>query len=79
MPDIKGSGTLPSVRSDNYGLSGTYAFKRSIFTGTSYCSYGKPGQGDWNFQFYASDSNSIYGSSETVQPPTIALIVQIKY
>lgn len=29
--------------------------------------------------FDASKSNSIYGSSETVQPPAICLIPQIKY
>ena len=29
--------------------------------------------------FDASRLNSIYGSSETVQPPTLALIPQIKY
>lgn len=29
--------------------------------------------------FDASTSNSIYGRSDTVQPPTFALIAQIKY
>lgn len=32
-----------------------------------------------SFSFNASLSNSIYGSSETVQPPAIVLIPQIKY
>ena len=30
-------------------------------------------------KFNASESNAIYGSSETVQPPAICLIPQIKY
>lgn len=33
----------------------------------------------WNIDFDASDSNPIYGASETVQPPAIALNVFIKY
>ena len=47
------------------------------------------GAGDWDghggaqvantIKFNASSSNSIYGASATVQPPTIALIAQIKY
>lgn len=31
------------------------------------------------FNFNASRSSSIYGASTTVQPPTIALIPQVKY
>ena len=31
------------------------------------------------FQFKASNSNAIYGNSNTVQPPAISLIAQIKY
>lgn len=49
---------------------------------------GRPAQGDlssskvraWcGFEFDASRSNSIYGSSQTVQPPAILLIPQIKF
>lgn len=39
-------------------------------------------QTDWSFsnlRFDASQSNSIYGNSTTVQPPAITLIPQIKY
>lgn len=31
------------------------------------------------YTFAASNSNSVYGNSDTVQPPAIALIPQIKY
>ena len=33
----------------------------------------------YKVKFDASDSNPIYGASETVQPPAITLIAQIKY
>lgn len=32
-----------------------------------------------NLTFNASTANSIYGNSETVQPPTLQLIPQIKF
>ena len=32
-----------------------------------------------NLEFDASRSNAIYGSSDTVQPPALSLIPQIKY
>ena len=33
----------------------------------------------WNLKFDASKSNAIYGNSDTIQPPAIVLIPQIKY
>lgn len=33
----------------------------------------------WNIKFNALYSNSIYGKSLTVQPPTLQMIAQIKY
>lgn len=36
-------------------------------------------RGGINWKFDASRSNPIYGASETVQPPAISLIAQIKY
>ena len=35
--------------------------------------------GTFKINFKASDSNSIYGASNTVQPPTLSLLPQIKY
>lgn len=35
--------------------------------------------GTFKINFKASDSNSIYGASNTVQPAAITLIAQIKY
>ena len=34
---------------------------------------------DRNITFDASESNSIYGASQTVQPPALSLIPQIKF
>lgn len=34
---------------------------------------------DLNITFDASESNSIYGASQTVQPPALSLIPQIKF
>ena len=36
-------------------------------------------QGWCRYQFKASRSNSIYGAADTVQPPAIVLIPQIRY
>lgn len=30
-------------------------------------------------EFYASDSNAIYGGNTTVQPPALSLLPQIRY
>ena len=37
-----------------------------------------PGSTD-NVSFNAADSNAIYGASDTVQPPSLQLLPQIKY
>ena len=37
------------------------------------------GSGEGGFIFDASLSNKIYGNSDTVQPPAIVLIPQVKY
>ena len=33
----------------------------------------------WNLQFKASYSNKIYGNSETIQPPALSLMLQIRF
>ena len=35
--------------------------------------------GTFKINFKASDSNNIYGAATTIQPPTMALIPQIKF
>ena len=40
--------------------------------------YGSGGP-TYDIIFNAADSNSIYGASDTVQPPSLSLIPQIKY
>lgn len=54
--------------------SGAFSYKELC-----HAVYGGAGISMWNTSFDASQSNSIYGSSTTVQPPAIQLIPQIKY
>ena len=37
------------------------------------------GEVPWIYTFNAANSSPIYGNSDTIQPPAIALIPQIKY
>lgn len=53
----------------------TYPFASTAFTGSS----GATDNSVKNVDFKASNSNSIYGNSNTVQPPAITLIPIIKY
>lgn len=79
IPNITGEVRIPSARTSGNGLAGTGAFSKSNFQGTAFCEYGGSGQGDWRGEFDASLSNAIYGTSDTVQPPALQLISQIKY
>ena len=57
------------------------AFKRD--TTASYPTYALPGSGahfgTFKIDFSASQSNSIYGNSATVQPPALTCLICIKY
>ena len=84
LPNITGGN---GVGWENYRMfqiretENTGAFKIIQRTGGAWQGYGDSGQS--NIQgalgFDASRSNSIYGTSETVQPPAFSLIPQIKY
>lgn len=54
------------------------AFTRSYASGGSSATNGTNGFTNW-LSFNASNSNSIYGNSETVQPPALTMLPVIKY
>ena len=81
LPEISGISSGSNTYSLNLSQSGAFRFT----TGTFPSNYGAldGGSGSVNntegVQFAASFSNSIYGSSTTVQPPALTMIYCIKY
>ena len=76
LPNI--SGTLPNVGlgigGNNHNGSGAFSYTHTAFSrdlGEGY-SYGTVG-------FDASRSSAIYGATNTVQPPALSLIPQIRF
>jgi hypothetical protein len=73
---------LPNIEGTVGGSLGFFASANGAFSATS-------ASKDWNgtggktakntFDFNASRSNSIYGNSDTVQPPAITVVWIIKY
>ena len=80
LPDISGTLTIPGGATTlANGLPKSGAFNQSHSTGSSFSEFGASGLGDVSIVFAASDSNTIYGSSDTVQPPALILLPQIRY
>ena len=77
LPNILGSFQETANRmyfNGNYtGALKAMNYDRSTLQGT------EGGNGDGGFIFDASLSNTIYGKSDTVQPPALQLIPQIRY
>ena len=77
LPNIQGSFRETANRmyfNGNYtGALKGMNYDRSTLQGT------ESGNGDGGFIFDASLSNKIYGKSDTVQPPALQLIPQIRY
>ena len=61
-----------------YSLNAAGAFSESYTNGSSAPS-SISSAGDAQIYFYASSYNSIYGSSDTVQPPAIKVRVKTRY
>lgn len=76
LPNIQGTLTGLAYRNNYYGV-GTGVFSTSRSGGQS--SLTLDGVANDLINFNATNSNSIYGASNTVQPPAIVLIPQIKY
>ena len=70
LPNIIGSANINSTSGSASGAF-YYTNRANGAGGDNYSQY--------NLQFNASRSSSIYGASSTVQPPAICLIPQIKY
>lgn len=70
LPNIIGSA---NINSTSGSASGAFYFtnNRKGADGNDYAQY--------DLQFNASRSSSIYGASNTVQPPALQLITQIKF
>lgn len=76
LPNIMGTLTGLAYRNNHFGV-GTGVFSTSRSGGGSALTL--DGIGNDLINFNATNSNSIYGASNTVQPPAIVLIPQIKY
>lgn len=76
LPNIMGTLTGLAYRNNYFGV-GTGVFSTSRSGGKSALTL--DGTGNDLIGFNATNSNSIYGASNTVQPPAIVLIPQIKY
>lgn len=76
LPNIMGTLTGLAYRNNYFGV-GTGVFSTSRSGGGSALTL--DGTGNDLIRFNATNSNSIYGASNTVQPPAIVLIPQIKY
>ena len=74
LPNIEGTQNIA------YGVlrnsSGAFSWET---TGSGNCPAYPSNQVEWQLQFDASDSNSIYGNSTTVQPPAACVRFMIKY
>lgn len=77
LPNITGSfvpGSVPGTHAQYC----TGAFRGISGTGKTVCSLVNKNAEDYGFDFNASKSNSIYGNSDTVQPPAVCLHYIIK-
>lgn len=71
LPNLTGTFSAYSYSADTSGIVSATATDRVISFG---------GSGTWgSFTISANRGNNIYGASTTVQPPSIALLPQIKY
>lgn len=74
LPNI--TGTFSPVFEDNDVITPTGAF---YFSGTARDAFGTGSRAEKGIAMDASCSNSIYGASDTVQPPALVLLPCIKY
>ena len=74
LPNI--TGTFSPVFEDNDVITPTGAF---YFSGTARDAFGTGSRAEKGIAMDASCSNSIYGASDTVQPPALTLLPCIKY
>lgn len=77
---------LPNIEGDLIGASGggrSFGYNSGLFESkdpSTYVGAASSGYSSYcNVNFNAKRANALYGASETVQPPSIVLIPQIKY
>ena len=75
LPDISGSFFLPGGSQGNFNPQGAFSAESVSYSG-SIANRGAP---TGTIIFNASAYNKIYGNSETVQPPALSLLPQIRY
>lgn len=73
LPDIQGMISIP------YGDDSKLTTGAFVNAGARNATFGRGNANITPVNFIASNSNVIYGNSNTVQPPAFALIPQIKY
>ena len=78
LPNITGSFVPGSVPS-NHSKYATGAFQGTGGTVRKITELANPTTPDYGYTFNASRSNSIYGNSTTVQPPSVVMNYIIKY
>lgn len=83
LPDIVGALTAPAMGNAAYSETNAPFFTKSgVFNSSEIIDgLGADYRGGGTFQvnFKASDSNTIYGKSESVQPNALQLIPQIRF
>ena len=79
LPNIKGSVATLCYLYEDTKRDGAFTSYRVNYIGPQLMKTEYPGLFNVTLDFSASNSNSIYGSSDTVQPPACCLIAQIKY
>lgn len=77
LPNITGDVTGTDDGLDGYTTSACYVSQKGL--NINWDSSRGDYKGGVQISFDASKSNPIYGASETVQPPALSLIAQIKY
>ena len=78
LPNITGNFVPGSVPA-SHGSYATGAFYGTFGEGKNIISSVTPTTRDYGYGFNASRSNSIYGNSDTVQPPAVCMNYIIKY
>lgn len=83
MPDTSGQiARMPMSRKEEMKTEANGVFKNSIIPTGLWTATGSGASeliGGGTIKFNASDGNAIYGNSDTVQPPALCLIPQIKF
>ena len=74
VPNIVGAADWGSGTANQGQASGAL---QVFFTGTSFCQYGEPGEGDVHIGLNAASGNAIYGGS-TVQPKALSVLPCIR-